>query len=242
MKTKQIRTTGILMLMFLFVSIMLSGCEIYYGEKGNGNVIKEDRKISSFNAIEVSGAFDVHLTQGSKESLVVEADENLMGLIITEIKGGKLKIYTKENIKKAKELNIYLTFVNIDDIDISGAVELESENKLKFDDLKIESSGASEIELELRVNVMEIETSGASEINLRGKANIVNLSSSGASEMEALDLETATFNIDISGAGEAKIFVIETLNVDVSGAASIRYKGDPTVSSSISGAGSVRKY
>ncbi len=242
MKTKQIRTTGILVVMFLFVSIMLSGCEIYYGERGNGNVVKENRKISSFNAIEVSGAFEIYITQGSKESLVVEADENLMDLIITEVRGGKLKIYTEKSIKKAKELNIYLTFVNIDDIDISGAVELKSENKLKFDDLKIESSGASEIELELTVNAMEIETSGASEISLRGKANIVNLSSSGASEMKALDLETATFSIDISGAGEAKVFVNERLNVDVSGAASVRYKGDPKVSSSISGAGSVKRY
>src|SRR5882762_8277666 len=54
-----------------------------------------DRHLSGFNAINVAGPFDVIITQGSTESVKVEAPHDVIDRILTEVNSGVLKIYTK---------------------------------------------------------------------------------------------------------------------------------------------------
>ena len=85
--------------------------------------------------------------------------------------------------------------------------------------------------------------SGASQIELYGSAESVDLDLSGASHFDGYDLETDIYNVDVSGASHAKIFVNSELSADVSGAASLKYKGEPIIKQhDVSGAGSMRKY
>ncbi len=229
-----------LSLMLGLVTLASSACMFMDGVDGNGNVKKETRDVSSFDAIKIAGAFEVYLSQGSSEGLVVEADENLLDLIQSEVRGGTLVIDTKENIRDSKELNLYITFKDIEKMDISGAVELKSEEKLKFDELRIDGSGASEITLELEANKLECDFSGASEIELSGSAKYCSIDNSGASELDAYDFVVGEYDIEISGAGDAKIHCTDVLKARISGAASIRYQGDPKVDSRVSGAGSIK--
>ena len=52
----------------------------------------EDRHLSGFNAVDLAGSFDVYITQGSTESVKVEAPDEVIDHIITEVNGGVLKI------------------------------------------------------------------------------------------------------------------------------------------------------
>ncbi len=225
----------------LMISTVSAGCiDFLEGARGDGNVVKEERAVKSFDGIDVSGAFEVILTQGDREKLVVEADENLLEIIITEVVNGTLKIYTKKDIRKAKTLNIYLTFKDLKSIDISGAVEIKGENRFNLDKLFIEGSGASEIDLSIKAKLLKVDFSGASEIELSGYCKEVELEVSGASELNAENLEVEILRMDVSGASEATVFVTQELHIDASGASSVRYKGDPKIYQDSSGASSVR--
>src|ERR1700761_5786598 len=57
----------------------------------------EDRHLSGFHAVEVGGPYDVKITQGNTESVRVEAPEDIMPHITTEVVDGVLKIYNKHN-------------------------------------------------------------------------------------------------------------------------------------------------
>ncbi len=62
------------------------------GVKGDGNVITQNRIISSdFTELKVSQGIEVSLTMSKETSLSLEADENLHDLIITEVEDG---VYT----------------------------------------------------------------------------------------------------------------------------------------------------
>jgi len=233
--------TLVLVASFLaFVSLSSSGCGYIDGVDGNGKVVKETRSVSGFDRFDAGGAFNIFLTQGSIESLIIEADENLIPLIITEVRGGKLYIETKENIRHSKTLNLYLTFKELKKMDISGACEITSADNLTFENLEIEGSGASEIDLKLTAVKLSCDFSGASEIDLAGSADECSMDMSGASELDAFGFVVKNYEIDLSGAGEANIHVTGSLKAEVSGAASIRYEGNPKVDSRISGAGSVK--
>ncbi len=243
---KNLKMNRMIMLSALLsiVLIIQTGCTFgFTGIRGNGNVVKQDRNLSPFNRLEVGGAFRVYLIQGDKEMVTVEADENLMDVIKTEVKGNTLHIRTTEDIRDSKALNLYITFKELKGMDISGACKLSAEDKLKFDDLELDISGASDFELKLIAQNLDLDFSGASDVTLYGNAESVKLDLSGASKLDASEMETGTYEADVSGASSGKIFVTGDLSADVSGAASLKYKGDPKISSfDVSGAGSMKKY
>lgn len=235
------KTTTIAFLFLLLTSLTTSGCMFVGGVDGNGNVVKETREISSFDALNVGGAFNIILTQGNSESLEIEADENLLPIIKTSVKGKTLYVTTEENIRNSKALNLYISFKVLERLDISGACDIESAHRLSFSTLKIEASGASEIDLDLTAEVLLCDYSGASEIELAGKVGECEFELSGASEIDAYDLVAGKIELKASGASEAKLHATESLKVRASGASSVRYMGNPNVDSNVSGAGSVKK-
>jgi hypothetical protein len=240
MKTTRTNSTGIISAMLITLLIIVS-CNVI-GEMGSGNVIRQERKVSSFNGIDVSGAFDVRLTQGTSNSVIVETDDNLMDLIRTEVRGNTLVIDNKKPIYHSKSLKVFITFTDLKSIDLSGAVDIESQGKLTLPELAITGSGASNGKLDMDVQRLGIDFSGGSKLKLTGSAKDVDVDASGAVDLFAFDFPAENYKLDISGAGKAEINVSKNLNVDISGAASIHYKGSPTnIYQDISGAGTVKK-
>ena len=208
---------------------------------GNGEVVNEKRTVSSFSKIDISGNFEVILNQGDSEKLELEVDKNLLDLIKTEVKNNTLYISSKKSIGNAKSINLYITVVDVDEIEASGAIDLKNKGTYHSDNLEIDISGAADVDLDLDVENLTMEMSGASETTLSGIANNFDIEISGAGELQAKKLKTRNTTIDISGAGSAIVYAKKTLNIQVSGAGSLQYKGSPKVEKSISGAGSIKK-
>ena len=237
---KTIRLTALFGIILLLVTSMtVSGCVL-----GNpaipDDVKKETRNVGEFTKLEVSGAFDVILTQGDKCEVVIEADADVIDNVITSVSGSKLEISVKNCPNHVDVLTAYLTFKNLEDIELSGAVELKTETRLKTDKLFLDVSGATETELMLEVNSFESDCSGASEMTLSGFAQSVDMDISGASEVDALELEATDFDLEVSGASEARVYVKNELRVESSGASEVRYKGSPKVYSESSGASTIK--
>ena len=208
---------------------------------GNGEVTKEQRAVSSFNKIDISGTFDVLINQGNEERLELEVDENLLEYIETEVKNNTLYISSKQSIGNATSLKLYITVVEVNDIDVSGAIKLRNKGTYQTENLEIEVSGAGDIKLDVDVENLSMDMSGASETKLSGSAKNFEIEISGAGDLQAKKLKTRNTTIDISGAGSAVVFAKKTLKVEVSGAGSVKYKGSPKIEKDISGAGSVEK-
>lgn len=233
---------------FLFVSLLtgmtslFAGCDIVGGIKGDGNVLKETRQVKSFDAIDVSGGFDIVLKQGTAESVTVEADANLLPVIRTEVTGNTLVIETKKPVNRPTVMKVYVTVVNLKAIDVSGAVDIETDGRLSVPELFIDGSGASDSDMELAVDRLKLDLSGASKMKFRGAARDVEMDLSGASDIFAYDLLAENYDLEISGAGNAQINVSKRIRAEISGAGSVRYKGSPSqVDQSVSGAGSIKK-
>lgn len=98
--------------------------------KGNGIVKTQDRNILPFSEIKASGILNVFLSQGSTESITIEADENLLDYIVTSNNGNVLVIKTKDdvNIKKFAKMNVYVTLKDISKLtaETIGGVECKT--------------------------------------------------------------------------------------------------------------------
>jgi hypothetical protein len=235
------KTTNPVTTILITALILMASCNVI-GESGSGNVTRQERHLSSFNAIDVSGSFEVYLAQGTTQSVIVETDDNLIDLIKTKVVGNTLEIDTKEPIRHAKCMKIYLTVTDLKEIELSGAVDVETQGKLTLNDLSIDVSGATDSKMEFDVQKLKIECSGGSKLRLTGTSKETNLDISGAVDLFAFDLVCEKLDLGISGAGKAEVNVTKEFNADISGAASVRYKGNPEkISQDVSGAGSIKK-
>lgn len=192
------------------------------GVQGSGNVQNEKRNVADFSAIDVGGVFDVEIVAQKEFSVEVEADDNLLQYIKTEVKGDTLEISTDKRISpKGGTIRIRISAPNIENLEVSGASKLSLTN-LKNDSLKVDASGASKIKIDGETRNLEVELSGAS-------------------RLDAENLKSENANVDGSGASNASINVSGDLKADLSGASKVTYTGNPkNLEKSTSGASSVR--
>jgi hypothetical protein len=207
----------------------------------SGNTKTEDRQVSGFHALDISGSYTVELTQGNQESLKIEADEDVLGNIITEVKNGALTIKMQGKHWRTGHIKIFLTFKSLDMISSAGSLALKGTGLLKFANLDLEVSGSADIDMQLEATKLRAEMSGSSDAKLQGTVADMQVEISGAGNLEAIELTCQNFDLEISGSGDAKINVAQQLNVDISGSGAVVYKGNPNIKKSISGSGSIKK-
>jgi len=139
-------------------------------------------------------------------------------------------------------MKVYVTVKDLKRIDVSGAVDINSDGRITVPELSIESSGASDSKLEIVVQKLRLDCSGASKMKFSGSATDVVMDLSGASDIFGFDLLAENYDIDISGAGNAQVNVSKKIHAEISGAGSVKYRGSPTeIDQSVSGAGSIKK-
>lgn len=226
---------------------MLASCDHLMGKRvrGSGNIKTEDRNVSSFKNVEVHGASDVLVSQGSQSAVKVEGDDNLLQYIEVNQEGDRIVIRERSgyNLRPTNSIRIYVTTAVYNKIDASGACNIIGQSKISNpEDLSMHVSGAGDIKMEVDAPRLSASVSGSGSIDLKGQTKDVDLDLSGAANAHCYDLLAENTKVDISGAGSAEVFASVSLDARVSGAGSITYKGNASnVSQHVSGAGSVNK-
>ncbi|WP_299706212.1 head GIN domain-containing protein [uncultured Pontibacter sp.] len=209
--------------------------------KGEGELVSQNRNASGFKGINVSGGFAVELTQGNNEGVRIEAQENLLNSIQTEVKNGVLHIYTSDNISSTKGMKAYITIRELNSVSISGGVKVVGNSTFKANSFDLDMSGGSKVQLAIDTKKLKADMSGASKVELSGVADEVRMDMSGASKVDASELESKRVHVEASGASNVKVFARNELTVNASGATKVAYKGDPSISSNVSAAAKISK-
>ncbi len=200
----------------------------------------------SFNKIKISHAIKVIITQSDNESIAVSAaDEKFKEEIKTEVSGNTLKISRAGGIDwrgKDKKLRVYVSFSNLDVLDITGACDVAIVGKINQNSLTVNITGASSLKGAFSLKNMEVEMNGASRATLSGNVETLNLECNGATTLNAFDLKVIKGNISVTGASDVDISVEKELNGTASGASQIKYKGNPSpTNAKTSGASTISK-
>ncbi|MGE5249108.1 MAG: head GIN domain-containing protein [Bacteroidota bacterium] len=213
---------------------------------GSGKLATDTRTLGDFSGIAIRYPAEVTIRQGNSQSATIEADDNLVSQIGTDIRNGTLYIDNNEldwaaRVDPSRTVKITINVKDLNDIVFSGAGTVRVEG-LSTEQLKVALSGAGEMNLsKLKVKRLDGVLSGAGNIKADGTADEVSLTISGLGSLNAPELDSLSANIRISGSGSATLGVKDQLNAMVSGAGSIYYYGSPSVTQRISGVGSVRQ-
>ncbi|MEO8574092.1 MAG: head GIN domain-containing protein, partial [Pyrinomonadaceae bacterium] len=184
--------------------------------KGSGNLGSEVRTAEDFQGVDVSGVFKVEVTAGKEFSVQVEADDNLLPYVRTEVEQGILHIEMTEGVKSENPLRVLVTAPDIESVEASGSTTVSVTG--------------------IKNSSLEIDASGHSKVKVDGETDEVSVAVSGSSSVDAEALKARTASVDSSGASSASVFVTEQLASNASGASKIFYSGNPSsVAKSTSG-------
>ncbi len=201
--------------------IVIDGVE--YGSevvRGNHRRAEETRSLPCFERIIVEAGVDLSYRPADRCQARLSGDSNLLGLILTEVGGNRLRIGVSRSIESQGPLRVEVQSPRLEELEIlgSGNVELTGLDTPRF---KIEVSGSGEVRAQGRVGALEVFADGSGNLDL--------------AKLKAEDT-----SVDISGTADAKVHAARSLTVDISGAGNVVYYGRPSqVETDISGAGDV---
>ncbi|MBQ4914509.1 DUF2807 domain-containing protein [Maribacter sp. MMG018] len=233
----------------LFVFAITVSCAGQWGKsiKGNGENVTIDRSTADYDAIAVSGWFDVDLVDGNEGNITLEGESNLLEYIVTEVKSGKLVIKTKKgvNLKPSNWNNgirITVPIEKIDAISLSGSGDIVSKTTIKGNNLSTAMSGSGDITLKVDTQSLSASMSGSGDITLSGSTQDFEATISGSGDIKAFDMEADNVNATVSGSADIKVTANKTLKARVSGSGDITYRGNPTkLDTKTSGSGDISK-
>ena len=175
-------------LIFLILSMSLSYSgysQTFIPVKGSGPSIEKEINISDFNAIDVSGGFDVILVQGNTESLTLTAQDNLFEYITTRVENGTLKIYTHHNIWSTRPMKARISFKDIKGLKVSGGGDIYGETPINAEALEVSVSGGGDFKSEINSEQLKCHITGGGDAEISGKINYYNLSISGGGDLKS---------------------------------------------------------
>jgi hypothetical protein len=213
---------------------------------GSGKVTTTTRELRPFSKIDISYPAEVVIQQGKSELVKIEAEDNLIPQLSTEVKDGTLYINNKvsswsERVRPTKPVRLTITVKDLQSLDFSSAGGIRIE-KLRTDSLKVRLSGAGQLVIDqLQAKTLDCALSGAGGLSASGTIDDLQLRLSGVGSFDGISLTALKANVRLSGVGSATLNVTDDLTAQVSGVGSVRYVGSPQLHEQVSGLGSVNK-
>lgn len=205
----------------LFSIVLISGCSSNE-VSGNGNQVTKSRSVEAFNQIEVDGAYDVDVVQGSENSVELTTDSNIAPLVLTTVDDNNLEIKNKTGV----------SFKVTHPVHVKVIVK-----KLT----RLVASGSNQVSVSgLTGDGLSVETNGSIKADLAGNLKMLSLRIAGNGEVDASKLVAEEVAVRLLGSGHVQVNVLKTLDTKITGNGSIQYAGKPDeVKQSITGSGTI---
>jgi hypothetical protein len=201
--------------------------------EGNGKKVTRDVTVSSFTSLQASGVYELKLSQGNKESVKIEADENLQEYFNVRNEGNKLVIdmekLKNKNLKNSTKMKVYVTFKKLKELELKTVGNVSSEEQLSFDDLDLTTKNVGNVDLNLSAKKLNLDSKSVGNVKLSGKATEAVVKNKGVGSFEASNFVVQTMNIENDGIGSAEVNAEKDLKVKDSFMGKAKNKGGATV-------------
>lgn len=220
----------------LAISIQIAVAQKKITIEPSGKIITKEISVQSFDAIDASGLYELVLSQGDKEAVKIEADDNLVDLFSVKNNGSTLEIdmpqLKDKNIdfkdgenRKSLKLKVYVTFKKIKSLHVAVIGNVRSTTGLNADAFMLESKNVGNVNLNVTAKKLTVENKGVGNLTLSGTANDADVKNKGVGQFDGEELLVQTMHIDNSGVGHASVNVAKDLTIKQSFLGKVNNKG-----------------
>ena len=172
---------------------------------GNGTIVDQMRPLKTFSSVSLDFSADLTIVNGETPSFTIEADENILPHIGTQVRSGKLYITQDKWIEPSQRIIIRVGAPFTSGIETSG-----------YSDVVIEGIDGPR----LQVNA------GVGKVKLFGNAERL-LVRTKTGHIDATNLITAYADVSATSHGTIKLGKVEELITNISDTGTVIYNGKP---------------
>ena len=227
----------------ILVGLSLTACQ-FTVIRGTGNLVTEQREVSGFDKVRLDGAGRLFITQGDEESLEIEAEDNIIDKLTSDVQGSTLVLGYEEKpwrttVIPTNGITYTLTVKDLTGLTFNGAGDLEMD-ALQTTSLDVEINGAGQLTIdELTAEDLMVHIAGASTISVSGQVSSQEVIIDGTGNYKAEDLKTESTSMDINGIGNGIVWATDSLEININGGGTVNYYGSPSVTQDINGLGDI---
>lgn len=205
----------------LVVVAVLTGCHGFGGgERGSGTPKTEAREVAAFTHVSLEGSMNADITVGSAQAVELSGDDNIVPLIVTEVRDHELRVRPSKPVRPKLDLVARIATPTLTALAASGSTDIELRG-IAGDAFAIDASGSTELTASGTVQKLTIEVSGSAKI-------------------DATAVKAQNVTLEVSGSAELDVYASDVLDVHISGSATVRYAGSPRdVRKAISGSATI---
>lgn len=192
--------------------------------EGSGRLKNEVRNLGSYNAIEVFGSYEIEVSSQQVPSFEISGDDNILPLIVTEIRNNILCIYVSRNVNISPRIKLTIRTSS----DRIEQISTEGVNNLKV--------------FQIGDRTFNLKQLGTGKTELFGQTDNLAIDINGTVNVNARDLYSQQTTVKLLGTSTVDVRVSNELNVNIIGMGTINYYGNPSrISKQILGMGSLKK-
>lgn len=228
----------------LAATLLFSACmhvDMQQEIRGSGKLSSETRSLGQFTKVRLEGAMDVYITQGATESARIEADDNLLKYITTDVSKNELEISTSESIESDNPVKVYVTVRSLTAMNLEGSGSMVTQVPFSSKEFVASIAGSGDIDANIKAEKLNASIAGSGDVKLKGSADLASVNVAGSGDVKGFDFVARTASVDIAGSGDCEVNAIEQLTGNIMGSGSIYYHGDPKLNTSIMGSGDIKK-
>lgn len=165
----------------ILLAAMLSACTVLPADvspvKGSGRVVSEEREVSGFTGVMLGTIGEMTITLGNRDSLRIEADDNVMPYLESKVQGGELKIESRPRTNFSLPLNVhyYVTVKKLDAVYVGsvGTITVESPD-LDVNRFSIKVNSVGHVTLAgLRAETLSVDISSVGNVEILDRKSVV---------------------------------------------------------------------
>lgn len=188
---------------------------------GSGSLALESRSVTDFHVIVLETSGDVLVRVTGEESIRIEAEDNLLPMLTTDVVDGRLELGSTGSFTTTEPITYTITVADLTGVEISGSGDVDVRG--------------------LHSDRFSAVISGSGSIDPWGTAELLDVSVEGSGNYMGASLEAVDGEVTISGSGRAVVNVSSELSVTIDGSGWVEYLGTPQLSQEINGSGAIER-
>lgn len=223
------------------VTVNLQGDEVV---RGSGSVITEERSVSGVQRVKVANQGDLTIEIGDEEKLLIEAEDNLLPYLLSDVQGGELELRTQSNtnIRTTRPIRYYLTVRALEGLEVTSSGSIDAP-ELIGDEFSIDVNSSGDVYIQaLYVDQLEVDISSSGNVTIAaGMLGYQDVSISSSGSYDAREIDALNAKVTITSSGNARIWVRDELDANISSSGNVYYRGDPRLNVRNNSSGEVIK-
>ena len=215
--------------------------------RGSGVSTTERREVGAFSGVALGGPFAVVLRPAAREGLEITADDNVLPLVETTVRGSgdertlRIDLARSARIEPRTKVVVTVDMVKIGHLAVGGSGTIDGK-AIKSAKLDVGIGGSGAIGLDaLDVDELAVAIGGSGSFRASGRARKLGVNIGGSGHSDTERLAAADVSVAVAGSGDARVRADNALSASIAGSGDVYYTGAASPHVAIVGSGRIKK-